>query len=570
MASRKRNLEEQFLLREVCSSTRFRQDVQSSPSFVEGLRLTHVLEQHGGCVNTIEWHPEGHELLSSGDDLELAIWDSSSWQLKGCYRTGHVRNVFCVKYVPHQPQSFITAAMDGDVRLVDLVQQEDRTLVPRVEALYSNPGAMALKIEFLPTSASCFLTTHHDGTIRMTDLRNARNTATAGDAEEHVVVELEDNVFYSLCFDPLNPNQFAATCGNHFVRLYDLRMAGRPYDREGGGRCVKLWTDPALLNGRRPRDVDFSKQSRRHVTDVQFSSAGDLLCNFSGHDVVLLAAEDENMTDQLCTKVIRRFRGRQNVETFLKEVRFLGREEYVCTGSDSGEVFIWETSSGELVHRVPGDKMVVNGVAPHPFLPTLAVCGIDSEVKIFEFRGGGGILEQDPIKAGLDGFSDMLSFHGRRRTFPTVTLGRDVEIRLEGAEELRAEGNELFKAGQVGHAIAVYDRALEHLKYCPPSMQERQARDKVRLLLYLNLSASYLIEKEYRNAEKCANKALQIDPNCVKGLYRRARARIGSSNEDAAMVDLEKALELVQISGSAEDIEAIRKLRDQCAKRLKK
>lgn len=138
------------------------------------------LLQHTGCVNTIEWHPKGHELLSSGDDLDLAIWDSHTWNLKGVYRTGHTRNVFGVKYIPHQDNSFITCGADGDVRLTDLVKQEDNTIMPRVEVLSSNFGDMTLKIEFLPLSPMSFLVTHQDGTIRLTDLRNARNTGTAG------------------------------------------------------------------------------------------------------------------------------------------------------------------------------------------------------------------------------------------------------------------------------------------------------------------------------------------------------------------------------------------------------
>jgi WD40 repeat protein len=115
---------------------------------------------------------------------------------------GHTNNVFCVKYVPHQDNSFVTAAADGDVRLTDLVRQEDRSLHPRVEVrkkirdfcyftkkkklLSHNPGDMTLKIEFLPTAPLSFLTTHRDGTIRLTDLRLARRTGTAGDAPEQV------------------------------------------------------------------------------------------------------------------------------------------------------------------------------------------------------------------------------------------------------------------------------------------------------------------------------------------------------------------------------------------------
>ncbi len=41
-------------------------------SLQEGLRVTHVLRDHTGCVNCLEWHPSGEELLSSGDDLKVS------------------------------------------------------------------------------------------------------------------------------------------------------------------------------------------------------------------------------------------------------------------------------------------------------------------------------------------------------------------------------------------------------------------------------------------------------------------------------------------------------------------
>ena len=154
-------------------------------------------------------------------------------------------------------------------------------------------------------------------------------------------------------------------------------MTGRPY-----AAPVKYWAD---LEGLPHVSVDDRDDSgtMSHITDVHFGRSGNLLVNYSGHDVVLFAGDDPNMgEEQVASRVLQRFQGRRNEETFLKEVRFLGEDErLVCTGGDSGEVFIWEVESAQLVSRLPGDRHIVNGVAPHPFLPTLACCGIDSEVK---------------------------------------------------------------------------------------------------------------------------------------------------------------------------------------------
>jgi WD repeat-containing protein 42A len=186
-----------------------------------------------------------------------------------------------------------------------------------------------------------------------------------------VVVRLPRQSFFSICFDPTAPQTFAASCGNHFVRLYDLRMPGRPYDAGTAlsNGCLKMWTDPTLLQNGRLRPDEMKRSSRRHVTDVRFGRTGNLLVNFAGNDVVLFEGDDpDKMEGIVCTKVIQRYTGRDNEQTFLKEVRFVGEEQFVMTGSDSGELFIWHTDSGELVHRVTCDKVVLNGIEPNPMV----------------------------------------------------------------------------------------------------------------------------------------------------------------------------------------------------------
>lgn len=60
------------------SASSWTRRVRAHRSWVQGLRLTQKLEHHTGCVNTIEWSRGGDELLSSGDDLEICVWDASS------------------------------------------------------------------------------------------------------------------------------------------------------------------------------------------------------------------------------------------------------------------------------------------------------------------------------------------------------------------------------------------------------------------------------------------------------------------------------------------------------------
>jgi WD40 repeat protein len=45
---------------------------------------------------------------------------------------------------------------------------------------------------------------------------------------------------------------------------------------------------------------------------------------------------------------------------------------------------MWDKTTGELAGIWEGDGSVVNVIEAHPFLPTVAVSGIDNTVKLFE------------------------------------------------------------------------------------------------------------------------------------------------------------------------------------------
>jgi len=78
-----------------------------------------------------------------------------------------------------------------------------------------------------------------------------------------------------------------------------------------------------------------------------------------------------------------RFAGACSVQT-VKDVNFLGpRDEFVVSGSDDGNWFIWRKSTGKLHDILEGDGSVVNVVEGHPHLPLVAVSGIDTTVKLF-------------------------------------------------------------------------------------------------------------------------------------------------------------------------------------------
>ncbi|RPB04937.1 WD40 repeat-like protein [Choiromyces venosus 120613-1] len=79
--------------------------------------------------------------------------------------------------------------------------------------------------------------------------------------------------------------------------------------------------------------------------------------------------------------------GHSNTLT-IKDVTFIGqRDEYVVSGSDDGNFFIWDARSAQVVNILAADEEVVNVVVAHPHIPLLAVSGIGCRVGIFGVDG---------------------------------------------------------------------------------------------------------------------------------------------------------------------------------------
>ncbi|KAI9931557.1 hypothetical protein ASPWEDRAFT_169598 [Aspergillus wentii DTO 134E9] len=84
-----------------------------------------------------------------------------------------------------------------------------------------------------------------------------------------------------------------------------------------------------------------------------------------------------------CSSHTKVYRGHCNIKT-VKDVNFYGlNDEYVVSGCDSGNIFIWDRKTADLVNILEADSEVVNVVQGHPYEPTIAASGIDNTIKIF-------------------------------------------------------------------------------------------------------------------------------------------------------------------------------------------
>lgn len=64
-------------------------------------------------------------------------------------------------------------------------------------------------------------------------------------------------------------------------------------------------------------------------------------------------------------------------------VNFIGVEdEFIASGSDDGNFFLWEKDTGKIHGIYEGDEAVVNVIESHPRLPLIACSGIDTTIKV--------------------------------------------------------------------------------------------------------------------------------------------------------------------------------------------
>jgi len=429
----------------------------SNKRFVEELRLRETLERHGGCVNCVSWNEDASLLISGSDDMTVCVWGlGAKMPLKGSVFTGHTHNVFASEFVPQTNSAYcVTTSADGDVRLVDLergfqgpepahygyrLRGANRPNCDYSRSLWHGNGAgMGFGMTFVPNEPNTFLTAHQDGRIRLFDLRQSHG-GFEGNSHETIVDLTACGPTSEIVFDPTAPTTFAACSDDPHVRVFDLRHV-KSNRREVTRECP-LPPSPGTSPTGRPMFVRSPRPSMSHniptvmmisplelsrgvrsmdfegISGVAYSKTGELAISCKGDDVYLLdtrrAAASLNSEDRIfksfnvpITHVpAKRYVGRKNVKTFLKGVAFMCDDEYVTTGGDDGNLYVWNKETCELVCKMQADSQVVNTVLPHPHLPTLVCCGIDNHVRVFEAGDGGVHLGTPPKRDENDMWFD--------------------------------------------------------------------------------------------------------------------------------------------------------------------
>uniref|UniRef100_A0A2K6M5S8 Protein unc-45 homolog A n=1 Tax=Rhinopithecus bieti TaxID=61621 RepID=A0A2K6M5S8_RHIBE len=106
-------------------------------------------------------------------------------------------------------------------------------------------------------------------------------------------------------------------------------------------------------------------------------------------------------------------------------------------------------------------------------------------------------------------------------------------LQASSVEQLRKEGNELFKCGDYEGALGAYTQALG-----------LDATPQDQAILHRNRAACHLKLEDYDKAETEASKAIEKDGGDVKALYRRSQALEKLGRLDQAVLDLQRCVSL--------------------------
>ncbi|XP_041370631.1 tetratricopeptide repeat protein 1-like [Gigantopelta aegis] len=107
--------------------------------------------------------------------------------------------------------------------------------------------------------------------------------------------------------------------------------------------------------------------------------------------------------------------------------------------------------------------------------------------------------------------------------------------RKERAQELKNNGNKLFREGNYDEAIVCY---CESIEICPLSFT------KERSIMFSNRAACKLKQENYDDAISDCSKAIELHPQYLKALLRRAELYDKKEKLDEALADFQKVVEL--------------------------
>ncbi|XP_045151829.1 peptidyl-prolyl cis-trans isomerase FKBP4 [Echinops telfairi] len=148
----------------------------------------------------------------------------------------------------------------------------------------------------------------------------------------------------------------------------------------------------------------------------------------------------------------------------------------------------------------------------------------------------------------------------------------NLEEKLEQSAIVKERGTVYFKEGKYKQAVLQYKKIVSWLEYeSSLSGEVTQKAQALRLASHLNLAMCHLRLQAFPAATESCNKALELDSNNEKGLFRRGEAHLAVNDFELAQADFQKVLQLYPSNKAARAQLAIcqQRIRNQLAREKK-
>eukprot|EP01123_Difflugia_compressa_P001246 TRINITY_DN11422_c0_g1_i1.p1 TRINITY_DN11422_c0_g1~~TRINITY_DN11422_c0_g1_i1.p1 ORF type:complete len:356 (-),score=78.81 TRINITY_DN11422_c0_g1_i1:52-1119(-) len=150
-------------------------------------------------------------------------------------------------------------------------------------------------------------------------------------------------------------------------------------------------------------------------------------------------------------------------------------------------------------------------------------------------------------------------------------LAEDIERISQIAESFRQNGNKLFSASSFQDAIKEYQKAVRYLDYAHGTDEQEDKLKTAKAACFSNTAACYLKLGQNSNALQACDKALAIEPNNIKVLYRKGQSQANLKDYSDSLVTLREALALDKENKEVKTfIDKVKKLQDERKKKEQK
>ncbi|KAJ9458113.1 WD repeat protein iqw1 [Diplonema papillatum] len=415
-------------------------------SIIRKMTTTRSLEKHRGCVNAASYNQGGTALCSGSDDTFVHVWDvRADYKHATELMTPHAANIFATAFCPGDEDIIVTGGRDGlvcamnvvtgtqnvlsrgrapvmgtafssrhpmtvfsahgggKIKMLDLRQKGESNVLTGAPGFYTQDATM---LEFNPLQPDIFVVGGPSPYAKFYDLRYLR----AEDEERHFLQVSHKDIVKRYNHHKItgisglkwheNGREIAVSYVGEAadVVVYDdLQTVGKKAngDRMMVDNCSEA--GPFAKPASRPDEEDASPPAEKpaKATAATTASSSDEEEDEEDEELDEYARSsshkdfEDTSASYLYPEEYREFRypHRRNASTTSKQVCYFHDHQYIAAGTDDGMVVFWSRKTRRVVHRTRGDREIVNGVVPHPYLLNLVANGIDSSLRVLAPRG---------------------------------------------------------------------------------------------------------------------------------------------------------------------------------------